>query len=230
MDVLEAIRNRRSSRRYKPDPVPRKVLEEILETCRWAPSSSNTQPWQFAILGGKVIETVKARLSEKVEAEWDRDLLKFKELHPDIPYSNLRDPYRQRSVETRNKIDSWQFPPGTPDLDKKRKQYLLQGGRFYDAPNAIILYTEKYLLPKAILDIGLMAQSIALAAHSRGLGTCLMAMPLNWPELIREMLDIPDDKAMGLVVAIGYPDTQAKVNTTERVRESLGNIAHWHGF
>ena len=66
MEVIEAIRNRRSIRGFKPDPVPRKVLEELLETCRWAPSPRNMQTWELAILGGKVMAEVKARLEEKV--------------------------------------------------------------------------------------------------------------------------------------------------------------------
>ncbi len=47
MDVLEAIKTRRSIRRYKPDPVPEEALEKILEAGRWAPSASNEQPWEF---------------------------------------------------------------------------------------------------------------------------------------------------------------------------------------
>ena len=47
MEVLEAIKTRRSIRRYKPDPVPKEALEKILEAGRWAPSASNEQPWEF---------------------------------------------------------------------------------------------------------------------------------------------------------------------------------------
>ena len=56
MEVIETIRNRRCIRSFKPDPIPRKVLEKILEDCRWAPSASNTQPWEFAVLGGKMLD------------------------------------------------------------------------------------------------------------------------------------------------------------------------------
>jgi len=47
MEVLEAIKTRRSIRGYKKDPVPEEVLEQILEVGRWAPSASNMQPWEF---------------------------------------------------------------------------------------------------------------------------------------------------------------------------------------
>jgi len=50
MDVFEAIKNRRSIRRYKPDPVDDKAIEAILEAGRWAPSWANTQCWRFMVV------------------------------------------------------------------------------------------------------------------------------------------------------------------------------------
>jgi len=49
MDTLEAIRNRRSVRRYQDKPVPDDVLNKILEAARWAPSCFNDQPWNFLV-------------------------------------------------------------------------------------------------------------------------------------------------------------------------------------
>jgi nitroreductase len=48
MDVYECIRTRRTVREFKPDPVPEAIVQKILQAGRWAPSSSNTQPWHFA--------------------------------------------------------------------------------------------------------------------------------------------------------------------------------------
>ena len=50
MDVLEAIKTRRSIRKYKTDPVDDKTLETVLEAARWAPSWSNTQCWRFIVV------------------------------------------------------------------------------------------------------------------------------------------------------------------------------------
>jgi len=230
MNILEAIRTRRSIRSFKPTPIPKKILQEVLDSCRWAPSGSNTQPWEFAILGGKVLEEVNTRLIHKIAEEWDADRLAFKTFRPDIPYPDLPEPYRQRATQVRGCIDSHQFPPGTPELEKKRAAYLLYGGRFYGAPNAIIVYTERSICPKAILDVGMMAQTIALAALAYDLGTCLMTTPVAWPEILRELLGIPESKLIALAIAIGYPETEAKVNTFERTREPLEIFTHWHGI
>ncbi|MBU7004151.1 MAG: nitroreductase family protein [Theionarchaea archaeon] len=53
MDFMEVVRNRRSIRRYKPDPVPEDALMEILEAGRLAPSGSNRQPWHFVVVKSK---------------------------------------------------------------------------------------------------------------------------------------------------------------------------------
>ncbi len=50
MDVFEAIRTRRSIRKYKPKPVPDEKLKMILETARQAPSAANRQPWRFVVV------------------------------------------------------------------------------------------------------------------------------------------------------------------------------------
>jgi nitroreductase len=56
MDVLEAIRARRSIRKYTGDPVPEEMLNKILEAGRWAPSANNSQPWNFIILRDKKLK------------------------------------------------------------------------------------------------------------------------------------------------------------------------------
>jgi nitroreductase len=50
MDLLEAIRTRRSIRKYKKEPVPEEMLKQVLEAGRWAPSANNSQPWNFIVL------------------------------------------------------------------------------------------------------------------------------------------------------------------------------------
>jgi len=54
MDVYEAIRQRRSHRRYKPDMPPREVLERVIEAALWAPSGTNAQAWNITVMAGKV--------------------------------------------------------------------------------------------------------------------------------------------------------------------------------
>ena len=230
MNITEAIRNRRSIRSFKTDPVPKEVLEEILKTCLWVPSSSNTQTWEFAVLGGTVLDELNDKVVEKVKGEWDSDNLVYKNVTVDVPYPTLPEPYLKRAMDLRKTIDHHQFPPGTPHLEEKRYHYLLYGGRYYGAPNVIIIYTERAFCPRAILDIGIISQTIALAALDYGLGTCLMSMPISWPEIVREHLDLPETKLIAQTVAIGYPNSEADINNFERKREPLDTFVMWHGI
>lgn len=50
MDVMQAIKGRRSVRKYKPDPVSDNIVEMVLEAARWAPSWVNTQCWRFVVV------------------------------------------------------------------------------------------------------------------------------------------------------------------------------------
>ena len=67
MEVLEAIKTRRSVRHYKPDPVSDETLQIVLEAARWAPSWSNTQCWRFIVVRD---EAMKSRLAETL-TQWN---------------------------------------------------------------------------------------------------------------------------------------------------------------
>lgn len=50
MSLLEVVNKRYSVRKFKPDPVPRKIIEELLDVARKAPSAGNIQPWFFYVV------------------------------------------------------------------------------------------------------------------------------------------------------------------------------------
>lgn len=74
MELIQTIKERRSIRKFRPDPVPRELLEEILRGALWAPSAMNTQPWKFYVLTGKarqdlinIAEGCVDKLDERME-------------------------------------------------------------------------------------------------------------------------------------------------------------------
>jgi len=66
VDVDQAILTRRSVRRYKPDPVPRGVIEEVLSLAQWAPSGVNRQPWRFVVLGSEMMPRLAAECEKSL--------------------------------------------------------------------------------------------------------------------------------------------------------------------
>lgn len=53
MEISEAISKRRSIRRFKPEPIPKELIEQVLEAGTLAPSGKNAQPWEFIVLEGE---------------------------------------------------------------------------------------------------------------------------------------------------------------------------------
>ena len=227
MDVIEAIRTRRSIRVFKPDPVPEKVLRELLDVSRWAPSGGNVQPWYFEVLAGDALAKVIARLAEKATT-WDGH--DYVNTRPDLPrtgpYSKLLMP---RRLALKALQDPIYYPPGTKDLEAKQLEHRKHMLSFFGAPTVIVICTDDRG-PNSIVSIGAVAQTICLTALTYDLGTCIMGIPVLWPEIFRELLSIPEDRAIVTSVAIGYPDLAAPINAFPRPRESLDNLAEWHGL
>jgi nitroreductase len=72
MELEEAIRTRRTHKAYKPEPVPRDDLAEILELARWAPNHHLTNPWRFRVVGPGALERLKAAAGPEAAPKLDR--------------------------------------------------------------------------------------------------------------------------------------------------------------
>src|SRR3954471_8931934 len=72
MDVEQAIRTRRTHKAYRPEPVDREQLEEILDLARWAPNHHLTNPWRFRVVGPAALERLKAASGAQAAPKLDR--------------------------------------------------------------------------------------------------------------------------------------------------------------
>src|SRR5438445_13438526 len=69
MDVEDAIRSRRTHKAFAPEPVPRELLDELLELARWAPNHHLTNPWRFRVVGPSSLARLKRAAAEVAVAE-----------------------------------------------------------------------------------------------------------------------------------------------------------------
>jgi nitroreductase len=72
MDIEDAIRNRRTHKAFRPEAVPRELLDELLELARWAPNHNLTNPWRFRVLGPAALERLKQAAGPEGAAKLDR--------------------------------------------------------------------------------------------------------------------------------------------------------------
>ena len=221
MKVTEAILLRKSIRGYKPDPVPKKVLEEILKTASHSPSSNNTQPWEVSVISGKALDEVRRGNAEMIASG--------AKPAPDVLHKPFEGIYRQRQVELAVQIFGLM---GITREDKdKRAQWLERGFRFFGAPVAIIVTMDTLVAqPQAMLDLGTFCQSICLAALECGLGTCIEDQGAMFPEVLRKVIGIPNSKQIVISIAIGYPESGFPANKLQSKREAVENFATWYGF
>jgi nitroreductase len=205
MDVSEAIRERRSIRAFLPDDVSDDTIREVLDEARWAPSWANAQGWDVFVVKGDKLSQVKEMLAEKSTSE--------AESVTDIPMPQ-RGEWPEHMQERMTYQPALAQPPERPGL-----------WRIYDAPCLLILgIHEQLAVEYACFSLGLLAENICLAAHSRGLGTCIMAMAVKHADALHELLPQAEGHRFVVGVAFGHPDQHNALNRTERRRCAFGEI------
>ena len=221
MDVIEAIKSRKSIRGYKSDPVPKEVLKEILDVASRAPSSMNIQPWECTIIAGEVMEKIKQAAIEKFSAGEAPP-------QPKVIRGAYTGTYRERQVAIG--VQLFQLMGIAREDTEKRTEWMKRGFRFFDAPAAIIISTDESLGPAAQFDVGTIAQTIALVALNYGLGTCIQGQGIMYHDVIRKFTGIPESKDIIISIAIGYPDLDFPANRVQSAREPLENVVTWCGL
>ncbi len=218
MDAIECITDRRSIRRFKPDPVPPEVLTEIIETAKWSPSYKNSQPWEVVILSGEKKQALSRMLLEKLE-NGDRrcpDLITPK-AWPEAIQARIDHMMQARQEETGINLSA---PENV--IKSKRANF-----NFYHAPHGIYLLQDGSLSEWSLFDLGLFAQSLMLAAHANGLGCVPQAYLTDYAADIKEFLNIPAGKRLVLGISIGYPDMDAPANNMGRERMQSSEFVTW---
>lgn len=221
LDVVEAVRTRKSIRSFKPDPVPKNVLREILEIATRAPSGVNAQPWEITVVAGEALDSIKRQNVE--------NLMSATSPNPDMQGGAREGVYRQRQVDLAKQL--FQLMGIAREDKEKRAQWYQRGARFFDAPAAIILHMDSSIGESLnLFDMGTLAQTICLVALNYGLGTCIEGQGVHYPEVLRKHAGIPESQRIVTSIAIGYPDWDFPANKVQSEREPVDNITAWRGF
>jgi nitroreductase len=218
MDAIECIRTRKSIRRFKPDPVPREVLMEVIDCAKWSPSYKNSQPWEAIICSGAKREALSKMLLELLATGAPPS--------PDVPAPQSWPPPEAARIEDHinHRRATIGVDLGDPDHIKKIKKENFQ---FYGAPHVIYLFQDASLSPWSLFDLGLFAQNLMLVAHAKGLGTVAQAFATDYAQEIKRFLAIPDTKRLILGMPIGYPDVEAPEYTYRSDRAETDAIVQW---
>lgn len=220
MDVLEAMRRRASTRAYLDQPVGRATVEAILEAARWAPSGTNAQPWQVAVVTGETKRKISAALlAERIAG---------RPQNPDYDYypKQWNEPYKSRRVACGLALYQ-ALKIGRDDKDARLRAWN-NNYSFFGAPVGLLFFLDRSLEKGSWVDMGMFIENVMLAALGHGLATCPQASLAEYPDIVRRLLDIPDSHAMVCGMALGYADTAAPVNNYRTAREPVAGFTAWH--
>ena len=223
MEFEELVRTRRSVRGYKKDPVPRALIDEIIEVAKGAPSSMNSQPWHVHVLTGTPLDDVRRRNMEEMEA----GVKSKRDIFTHGPYEGV---HRERQVSIAKKLFAVM---GIERHDRERRQdWVRRGFRQFDAPVSIILTYDRCLDPGATchFDLGALAYGIVLAAWDRGLGAVTNGQGIARSDIVREVARIPNDEVIMTAIAMGWPDDDFAANSVKADREPNANFVRYVGF
>ncbi|TSA47743.1 MAG: 4Fe-4S dicluster domain-containing protein [Deltaproteobacteria bacterium] len=196
VQLVRLMASRRSCRNFQDKPVDRALLADLVKIGATAPSGTNSQMWTFTILpardsvtalGDRVAMFFK-RINDLSERYWLRNALRFIG-KPELAHYYLD--YHQSVSEALTEREN----SGEDRL-------------FHGATAAIVVGSrpEGSTLKE---DALLATQNILLAAHSMGLGTCLIGfavIPMMKDIQVKRSLGIPDSEKVHAVIALGYPE------------------------
>ena len=223
MDVLEAIKERKSIRAFKPDPVPKEKLLELLEIAQRAPSGTNTQPWHVYLCAGEVKTAITndvLAMAESGQGASYEDFDYYPSVWEDIHNSRRRAVgwalYNLVGIEK-------------GDREGSAKQ-AMRNFLFFDAPVGIFVTIDSYLERGIWADVGMYIQTLMLAAKGLGLDTCPQAAWVPYQEPVIRHLGIPDNESLVSGMSLGWADHAKIENTLVSEREKISEVARFEGF
>jgi len=223
MDFETLVAERRSIRGYKPDPVPRHLIQEIIEIAKRAPSSMNTQPWFFHVVTGAPLERIREGNTERMLGGIEPQ----REIPTNEAYQGI---HRQRQVEIA--VQLFEAMGIERDDKERRLDWVMRGFRQFDAPVSIVMTYDKSLEPATIshFDLGAVTYGLVLAAWTRGLGTVINGQGIMQSAVVREHANIPDDQVIMTCIAMGYPDDDFAANQVKSRRAPNDDVVTYTGF
>ena len=188
------LRSRRSLRAYRPDAVPRAVLEDILDVASSAPSNSNTQPWRVHALAGAPKQALGAAL-----------LAAFRE-NTLPPSPHFPDPLPEEYAQRQRDFGAVYYRTlgiDVADMPARLRQTEKNFG-FFGAPVGLIFTIDRRLAPHSWLDLGLLVQNVMIAASARGLGTCPQVSFARFHPVIAQHLAFTEHELTVCGMSLGH--------------------------
>jgi nitroreductase len=223
MEYDEVVLGRRSIRGYLRKPVPKALITEVIELAMRAPSSLNTQPWNFYVVAGDALDRIRAGNTQ-------RNLAGVPDSREFRSHGAYEGQHRERQIGIAKQLFG---AMGIERHDKAARQdWVLRGFRQFDAPVSIVVTYDRSIHGGDIapFDCGAVTNALVNAAWSRGLGCVINSQGIMQSPVVREHAGIPDDQVIMICVAMGYPDDSFPANAVVSRRKPVEEAVVFVGF
>ena len=223
MDFDQVVQGRRSIRGYLNKPVPKALVREVLALAMRAPTSLNTQPWNFFVVSGTVLDRIRQGNVERNLAGVPHS----REFRMGPDYTGA---HRDRQIGVAKQL--FGAMGIARDDHTQRQDWVMRGFRQFDAPVSIVVTYDRsiYGSDVAPFDCGGVVNCIVNTAWSRGLGTVINSQGIMQSPVVRAEACIPDDQVIQTCIAMGWPDDSFPANAVVSLRKSLDEAAVFLGF
>jgi nitroreductase len=214
------IAGRFSCRKFSDRSIPRRTIERILRTARFAPSGANIQPWHIYVLAGATKNMVSAALLRAFAAK-DEHVAEYRYYASELPL-----PYSRRREEFgRLFYGSLGIARDDPESGVRQtaKNY-----EFFGAPVGLIVTIDRRLEMGSWLDLGMFLQNVMLAAAGRGLQSCPQETFAKYHKLLRPLLSIPQEQMVVCGISMGFAQDAPKLRLMPRAE--VHEFASFAGF
>lgn len=209
MTVSEALRTRYSCRAFDGRPVPRALLTEVLEDAFRTPSCENSQPWEVYVAEGAAVEEIRQGF-ETCRRQKEKPVL-------DERFDGVW------TEEMRPRIDTY-FDGIYAHEERQNLDYTLQKRGLFFAPCIVYLCMDKRLPSWSMFDLGAFAQSLMLSAVEHGLDTMPAAVYISYPQVLSQVLGIPEGQKPVIGIGVGYADQSRSINTYRTQRKGTDQV------
>jgi len=217
MSFDQAVMARRSVRAFRPDAVPRELLEHVFALANQAPSNCNTQPWLTAVASGAATE----RLRQRFPVDFGQGRVSM-----DFPYAGkYAGVYKERQYDAAEKLYG---AMGIAREDKAaRGAAFMRNFSFFDAPHVAFIFLPDWGGIREAADVGMYAQTLMLALSAHGLASCPQTALSFAADMVREELGVDASYKLLFGISFGYEDTASAANDCRIGRAALADTVRF---
>ena len=217
-ELENIIRSRHSVRAFRSDPVAKDLIERILATASYAPSATNTQPWQVYVVQGKVRDEIVKRTCASYDEEIANPGQSKYSFDANYYPEKWFSPYQERRRQL-----GWEDKAAM--IAQQRRNFV-----FFGAPVGLFFTIHRDLGIGSVIDIAMMMDNIMLLAKAYGLDSCPQAAWNKYHSFILPLLGASAEEKLLAAICLGYADEDHIVNTLVTPRERPDQFTRWLGF